>query len=163
MIKKHFGKRSLASGRYRIVLEPGRLISGNAGVLVSRVLYRKRRRNKDFLVIDAAMNDLLRPSLYGSHHEITPVQQRKRSKTRLTDVVGPVCETADCFGSDLKLPADLKEGELVAIQSAGAYGFTMASNYNSRPRPPEILVENGELRVIRKRETYEDLIRGEIL
>ena len=114
-------------------------------------------------MIDAAMNDLLRPALYGSRHGIVSVQQKKSKKTRLTDVVGPVCESSDSFASDVRLPEDLKEGELVAIQTAGAYGFTMASNYNSRPRPPEVLIQNGRFRVIRERESFEDLIRGEKL
>src|SRR5262249_8158213 len=111
LIQKHFGKKSDVRGKYCILLEPGRLISGNAGVLLSRVLYRKSRKAKDFLVIDAAMNDLLRPALYGSFHGIAPVK-RKSSKLKKTDVVGPVCESSDCFVSDYRLPADLGSDDL---------------------------------------------------
>jgi diaminopimelate decarboxylase len=108
----------------------------------------------------------LRPSLYGSYHEIIPVRRsgpssKKRVMTKKTDVVGPVCETGDCFASDRKLPTHLNQGDLVAILSAGAYGFAMAGNYNSRPRPAEVMVHDGQIRIIRERETYEDLIRGE--
>lgn len=161
LIQKHFGKKSDVREKYRILLEPGRLISGNAGVLLSRVLYRKTRKSKDFLIIDAAMNDLLRPSLYGSYHAIVPVEKSRSSKTRTTDVVGPVCESSDCFVSDVKLPAALGSEDLVAILSSGAYGSSMSSNYNSRPRAAEVLIRDGKVEVVRQRETYEDLIRGE--
>lgn len=163
LIQKHFGSRSDVAGRFKILLEPGRLISGNAGVLLSRVLYRKTRKSKDFLVIDAAMNDLLRPALYGSFHSIVPVKKPKSSKARTVDVVGPVCESSDCLSSDVRLPSALGSGDLVAILSSGAYGFTMASNYNSRPRPAEALIREGKVELIRSRESYEDLIRGEEL
>ncbi len=156
LIKKTFDPKT------RILLEPGRSIAGNAGFLVSRVLFRKHRKQKDFLVIDAAMNDLLRPALYGSYHEIEPLTKRG-GKLKKTDVVGPVCETADCLGSDRMLPEGLDAGDLVLIKSAGAYGFTMSSQYNSRPRAAEVLVLNGKPRLIRKRETYDDLIVGEEL
>jgi diaminopimelate decarboxylase len=164
MIVKCFGpKAAKASGKpLRVLIEPGRFIAGNSGVLVSRVLYRKERKSKDFLVLDAAMNDLMRPALYGSHHEIVPVAQKfAKGPKKKTSIVGPVCESADCFASDRSFPAAPNRGDLVAILSAGAYGFTMASNYNSRPRIAEVLVENGQYRVIRERESYEDLIRGE--
>jgi len=146
------------------LIEPGRTLSGNSGILVTEVLYRKERRHKDFLVVDAGMNDLIRPSLYGSYHDIVPVEKaRVKRPFRKTAIVGPVCESADCFASDRPLSATLNQGDLLAILSAGAYGFSMTSNYNSRPRPPEVLIENGSFRVIRKRESYEDLIRGEVL
>ncbi len=161
LIKKHFGKKS-----YKILIEPGRTLSGNAGVLLTKVIYRKERQKKDFLVVDAAMNDLLRPALYESYHEMVPVQQKgtqagKKPSLIKTNIVGPVCESSDCFASDRPFPQHLGSGDLVAILSAGAYGFSMSSTYNSRPRPPEVLVEGEKYRVIRKRETYEDLTRGE--
>jgi diaminopimelate decarboxylase len=164
LIQKHFGPRAKDFPKdlkaKKIVLEPGRLIAGNSGVLVSEVLFRKKRDTKDFLIIDAAMNDLLRPALYGSFHDMLPVKKTGGS-VRLTDIVGPVCETSDCFASDRKLPSKLDAGDFIAILSSGAYGFSMASNYNSRPRPPEVLVQNGRAKIIRKRETYQDLVRGE--
>lgn len=168
LILKYFGpKSSLVKKRGRplkIVLEPGRRISGNSGVLLTEVLYRKERGKKDFLVVDAAMNDLMRPSLYGSYHEIVPVEKNKtKGKTKKTDIVGPVCESGDCFATDRVLSESLDQGDLVAILSAGAYGFSMASNYNSRPRPPEVLVRGGKFRVIRERENYEQLVAGEKL
>jgi diaminopimelate decarboxylase len=162
LIRKHFGGAAGPGGRLTILIEPGRSIAGNAGALVTGVLYRKERGSKDFLVVDAAMNDLVRPALYGSYHEIVPVRKAAaRAALRKTNVVGPVCESSDCFASDRKLPASLRPGDLLAILSAGAYGFTMSSNYNTRPRPPEVLVHGSEFSVIRTRETYEDLVRGE--
>jgi diaminopimelate decarboxylase len=162
LILKHFGPKAKLPFRGKLILEPGRTLSGNSGVLLTEVLYRKARATKDFIVVDAAMNDLLRPALYGSYHEIIPVKKpASGAKTRKTDVVGPVCESSDCFGQDRKLPAQLGSGDLLAILSAGAYGFTMASTYNSRPRPAEVLIEGGSVRVIRRRESYEDLVRGE--
>lgn len=164
LIHQYFGQKAKLKHPKRILLEPGRLISGNAGVLMTSVLYRKERKEKDFLVVDAAMNDLLRPSLYGSYHDIVPVTKSgAREKTKKADVVGPVCETGDCLATDRKLGAGLGSGDLLAILSAGAYGFTMSSNYNSRPRPPEVLLENGKIRLIRDRESYDDLLRGEHL
>lgn len=164
LIQKHFGPRAKNFSKNfkskKIVLEPGRLIAGNSGVLVSEVLFRKKRTHKDFLIIDAAMNDLLRPALYGSHHDMLPVK-KVGGGARRTDIVGPVCESSDCFATDQKIPSKLDSGDYIAILSSGAYGFTMASNYNSRPRPPEVLVQNGRAKVIRKRETYQDLVRGE--
>jgi diaminopimelate decarboxylase len=164
LIRKHFGARSGLKRRLRVLIEPGRSISGNAGVLLTEVLYRKARAKKDFLIVDAGMNDLIRPALYGSHHEIVPVRKPSgATRTRKTDVVGPVCESSDSFATDRKLPASLNAGDLLAVLSAGAYGFSMAGTYNSRPRPAEVLLSEGRMRVIRQRETYEDLIRGESL
>jgi diaminopimelate decarboxylase len=161
LVLKYFGPKK---GRhtYRILLEPGRIISGNAGVLLTRVLYRKSRASKDFVIVDAAMNDLIRPALYESHHEIIPVR-KTAGRSRKVDLVGPVCETSDCFASDRLLPDKVSPGDLVAVLSAGAYGFSMASNYNSRPRAPEILVQGGQFKTIRERENYADLTRGEHL
>ncbi len=163
LIRKHFGKQLKQHPGMRILIEPGRSLSGNAGVLISKVLYRKKRRNKDFLIIDAAMNDLLRPALYESYHEIVPLQQgpRKSKNSAKTSIVGPVCESADCFANDRDFSLQPDCGDFVAILSAGAYGFSMSSTYNSRPRPAEVLIQNGEFKVIRKRETWADLIRGE--
>jgi diaminopimelate decarboxylase len=161
LIKKHFGPDSDFKSK-KIVLEPGRILSGNSGVLLSKVLYRKERKSKDFLIIDAGMNDLMRPALYGSHHEIISVS-RTAGRKRLTDIVGPVCESSDCLAADRQMSQDIAAGDLVAVLSSGAYGFTMSSNYNSRPRPPEVLIQNGKMKVIRKRETYRDLVRGELM
>ncbi|TCK03435.1 diaminopimelate decarboxylase [Phorcysia thermohydrogeniphila] len=143
----------------KLILEPGRRISGNAGVLLTRIIYKKERENKLFYIVDAGMNDLARPSLYGAYHHIIPATL-KVSPTKTADVVGPICETGDILAKDRELPL-LEEGEIIAILSAGAYGFTMASNYNSRPRPAEVLVENGKPRLIRQRETLADLIARE--
>lgn len=142
-----------------VMVEPGRSIVGEAGVLVTRVLYRKCSAVKEFVVVDAAMNDLIRPSLYQSHHEIIPLRQVPRG-TILADVVGPVCESGDFLARDRKL-ADVLPGDLLAVVTAGAYAFVSSSNYNSRVRPPEVLVEGAQWRVIRARETYDDLVRGE--
>lgn len=161
LVHKHFGKKARLRHPLRILVEPGRSIAGNSGALVSEVLYRKQRREKDFLILDSAMNDLIRPSLYGSYHEIVPVAKAAGARKK-TDVVGPVCESGDCFASDRMMPKKLDQGDLVAILSAGAYGFTMSGNYNSRPRAPEVLVRDGEFQVIRERETYEDLVSGEL-
>jgi len=148
----------------RIILEPGRFISGNAGVLVAKVLYIKEVPGKNFAIVDTAMNDLLRPSLYEAYHEILPVESRPyRSSRRIRryDIVGPVCESGDFLGKDRKF-IDLKEGDLLSVMSAGAYGYSMASNYNSRPRPAEILVDGSRARLITRRETYKDLVRLEL-
>jgi diaminopimelate decarboxylase len=142
-----------------LIFEPGRVIVGNAGILVSRVLYTKEGPVKNFLVVDAGMNDLVRPSLYGSYHHIQPVNELGRPEIR-ADVVGPICETGDFLAQDRSLP-QLEQGELLAVMSAGAYGFAMSSNYNSRPRAAEILVQGDRFEVIRSRETYEDLLRLE--
>jgi diaminopimelate decarboxylase len=152
--------RLRASG-LTVMVEPGRSIVGAAGVLLARVLYRKRNGEKEFVVVDAAMNDLIRPALYRAHHEIVPV--RKNALPAVTaDVVGPVCETGDFLARDRHM-ANVMPGDFVAVCSAGAYGFVQSSNYNSRPRAPEVLVEGDSFRVIRQRETYGDLVRGETL
>jgi len=141
------------------ILEPGRVIVGNAGILVTRVLYTKSHEDKNFIIIDAGMNDLIRPSLYGSYHFIQPVSPRGDGKVQ-ADVVGPICESGDFLAKKRILP-DARRGDLLAVMSAGAYGFTMASNYNSRPRIAEVLVRDGGYFVIRDREAYRDLVRGE--
>jgi diaminopimelate decarboxylase len=142
-----------------LILEPGRSLVGNAGVLLTRVLYRKQTPSKTFVVVDAGMNDLIRPALYEAHHALQPVVKR-RGKAVEVDVVGPVCESSDVLARarPLVLP---RQGELYAVMSAGAYGMSMASNYNSRPRPAEVLVEGEAWRVVREREKPEDLWRGE--
>ncbi|MBC7230837.1 MAG: diaminopimelate decarboxylase [Actinobacteria bacterium] len=142
-----------------VIMEIGRMIVGNAGVLLSRVLYRKRTGEKRFLVVDAAMNDLIRPSLYGAFHEIVPVEERERPLEKV-DVVGPVCESGDFLARDREVPA-LEPGELLAVMSAGAYSFAMSSNYNSRRRAAEVMVDGERYAVVRERESYEDLVRGE--
>jgi diaminopimelate decarboxylase len=152
-------KEALAGKGLTLMLEPGRSIVGQAGVLLTRTLYRKSAGEKVFLIVDAAMNDLIRPALYKAHHEIVPVVEAERVPV-MADVVGPVCETGDFLARDREMP-DVEPGELLAIATAGAYGFVLASNYNSRPRGAEVLVEGSDWRVIRERETFEDLIRGE--
>jgi diaminopimelate decarboxylase len=142
-----------------LMVEPGRSIVGEAGALITRVLYRKCSPVKEFVVVDAAMNDLIRPSLYKSHHEIIPLRKVERG-TILADVVGPVCESGDFLARDRELP-NVLPGDLLAVATAGAYAFVASSNYNSRVRPPEILVEGGTWRVVRTRESCEDLVRGE--
>ena len=144
-----------------LLFEPGRVIVGNAGVLVTRVLYAKNKEEKRFVIIDAGMNDLIRPALYESYQEARPVEEAAALRPKhKTDLVGPVCESGDYLAKDRLLP-EYRRGDLVAIMSAGAYGFAMSSNYNSRPRPPEVLVRGDEYHVIRKRESYDDLILGE--
>ena len=152
--------------KLHLLLEPGRSIVGPAGVLLTRVLYRKTNRRKRFLIVDAAMNDLLRPSLYGAYHEIVPVSRKRRTtettETEITDVVGPICETGDFFARDRKLPP-VSEGDLLAILDVGAYGSVLASNYNTRGRAAEVLVDGTKARVIRRRETLQDQVRLEEL
>jgi len=145
-----------------VIMEPGRVIVGNAGILLTRVLYTKEGDAKRFVIVDAAMNDLIRPSLYGAYHEIRPVHETSRAKIVTVDVVGPVCESGDFLAKDRAMP-DARPGDLLAVMSAGAYGFTMASNYNSRPRVPEVMVRGGEIHVVRAREEYADLVRGEVI
>jgi len=147
----------------RLLLEPGRLIVGPAGILLTSILYKKQNDGKKFLVVDAAMNDLLRPALYGAYHEIVPVSQSTDAdpKLELVDVVGPVCETGDFFARDREL-AEVHEGDLLAILDTGAYGMALASNYNTRPRPAEVLVTGKSVKVIRKREKMSDLLRDEL-
>ena len=142
-----------------IVLEPGRVIVGNAGILLTRVLLKKNQGAKKFLVVDAGMNDLIRPALYGSHHQLWPIRQR--ADKEIVDVVGPVCESADFLAKDREITL-LEPGELLAVMSAGAYAFSLSSNYNSRPRAAEVLVAGEAYRVIRRRESFEDLVRNEI-
>jgi diaminopimelate decarboxylase len=142
-----------------LILEPGRVIVGNAGILVTEVQYIKETGDKKFVIVDGGMNDLIRPALYGSYQEIQPVLRRSVEKI-VADVVGPICESGDFFAKDREIERP-QRGDLLAVMSAGAYGFTMASNYNSHPKPPEVLVDGGEYHVIRARETMEDLIRGE--
>jgi len=144
----------------QIIMEPGRSIVGNAGILVTKVLYNKGGTDKEFVIVDAAMNDLLRPSLYEAHHDIQPVFKDESAPVNTVDVVGPICESGDFLAKDRKMPQP-QPGDLLAVMSAGAYGFTMASNYNSRPKTPEVLVKEDKIMVIRERETYDDLIRGE--
>ena len=144
-----------------LIMEPGRVIVGNAGVLLTKVVYAKDGEAKRFLIVDAAMNDLIRPSLYDAYHDIRPVYEAAtRGEKKTVDVVGPVCESGDFLAKDRVMPA-LNAGDLMAVMSAGAYGFVMSSNYNSRPRVPEVLVHEGQIHVIRSRESYEDLVRGE--
>lgn len=145
----------------KILLEPGRLIVGNAGVLITRCLYEKKGSAKTFKIVDAGMNDLIRPALYEGHHEIVPLKQPQDAKRVTVDVVGPICESGDFFCQNRELP-EFQPGDFVALMSAGAYGFAMASNYNSRPLPAEILVEGDSATVIRKRQTLEDIIAGEL-
>jgi diaminopimelate decarboxylase len=149
--------------KVRLLLEPGRSIVGPAGVLLTTVVYKKANDGKRFLIVDAAMNDLVRPALYGAYHEIVAVTHRADlpSKTEVADVVGPVCETGDFFARDRELPV-LDEGDLLAILDTGAYGMVLASNYNTRLRPPEVLVAGKSARVIRKREKVADLLRAEL-
>ncbi|MFZ0320551.1 MAG: diaminopimelate decarboxylase [Candidatus Sulfotelmatobacter sp.] len=148
--------------RVHLLFEPGRAIVGPAGALLTSVLYRKENSGKHFLVVDAAMNDLIRPALYGAYHEIVPVVQSERPAPRETvDVVGPVCESGDFFARDRELPS-VGEGDLLAILDVGAYGMALASNYNSRPRPAEILVRGKSAKVIRRRETARELYSAEL-
>ena len=163
----------IKAAQCRLAIEPGRVIVGNAGILVSRVLYTKQSGEKRFLIQDAAMNDLIRPALYESFHRIWPVvvpagvpaapdeAETAIAGTEPWDVVGPVCESGDFLAKDRPLPR-LERGALLAIFSAGAYGMVMASNYNTRPRAAEILVDGSHARLVRRRETYEDLVRQEV-
>jgi len=142
-----------------LVFEPGRVLTGNAGILVCKVLYTKKGEAKNFVINDGAMNDLARPALYGAFQGILAVD-RSRQGTLVADVVGPICESGDFFARDREIPA-FQPGDLLAVTSAGAYGFTMSSNYNSRPRVPEILVKEDRIMTVRERENYEDLVHGE--
>jgi diaminopimelate decarboxylase len=142
-----------------LILEPGRVIVGNAGVLISKVLYIKENEEKRFVIVDAGMNDLVRPSYYGSYHQILPVKEERREEF-VADVVGPICESSDFLAKGRRIPK-IGPGELVAVMSAGAYGFSMSTNYNSRLKVAEVLVRDDQMYVIRQREDYEDLVRGE--
>src|SRR5579884_801550 len=154
-------KREIIGTPYKLVLEPGRALIGNAGILLTKVLYVKRGASKKFIVVDAAMNDLIRPAFYDSYHEIVAADESLGDE-EIVDIVGPVCESGDFFAKDRGLPK-VKRGDLLAILSAGAYGFTMSSNYNTRPRVPEVMVRGEEFFVVRERERYEDLVRGEAI
>ena len=145
-----------------LIFEPGRVIVGNAGILITRVLYTKTSLSKQFVIVDAAMNDLVRPSFYGSYHHIQPLREASDTASQVVDVVGPICESGDFLARERELPL-VQPGDYLAVMSAGAYGFTMSSNYNSRPRSAEVLVEGADYTVIRQRETWDDLIRGEAL
>jgi len=144
---------------YEVYVEPGRAIAANAGILVTRVEYLKPTADKDFAIIDAAMNDLIRPALYSAWQQIIPVTEHPAGRPGRYDLVGPVCETGDFLGKDRQLA--LSEGDLLAVRSSGAYGFTMASNYNTRPRAAEIMVDGDQVHLVRERETIADLLRGE--
>jgi diaminopimelate decarboxylase len=142
-----------------LILEPGRSLAANASVLLTEVLYLKQSQGRQFVIVDAGMNDLIRPGLYGAHHEIVPVELSKH-EPQVVDIVGPVCETTDYLALDRELPV-VQRGDILAVKDAGAYGFSLSSNYNSRPRAAEVLVDAQTYRIVRKRESYEDLIRGE--
>lgn len=146
--------------KFRLIFEPGRFIVGNGGILVTRVLYLKQTPMKNFAIVDAGMNDLIRPTLYDSHHELWPLEKDPKRKKEVYDVVGPVCESGDFLARD-RFAEELRAGDRLAFLSAGAYGFSMSSNYNSRPRAAEVLVKGKEFAVVRRRETFEDLVRGE--
>ena len=152
-------KSELASSDWTLILEPGRVIVGNAGALITKVLYAKTSDEKNFFVVDAAMNDLMRPSLYGAYHGIQPVKQTPGEKL-MADIVGPICESGD-FLAKGRLMDPLAPDDLIAVMSAGAYGFSMSSTYNSRPRVCEVMVKGDRFEIIRQRETFEDLVRGE--
>jgi diaminopimelate decarboxylase len=152
-------KRALARFSGEVILEPGRVLVGNAGVLVTRVLYRKRNGRRAFVVVDAGMNDLVRPALYGAYHVIEPVGPPRREQM-VVDVVGPVCESSDFLAQRRRLPV-VETGEYLCVRSAGAYGFVMSSNYNARPRAAEVLVDGATAHLARRRETLADLVRGE--
>jgi len=154
-------RQRVAGKGLAVMVEPGRSIVGPAGVLVTRVLYRKQNAGKEFVVVDAAMNDLIRPALYRSHHEILPLRKADRLEI-IADVVGPVCETGDFLARDRKMP-EVAPGDFLAVTTAGAYSFVLSSNYNARRRPPEVLVEGRKWQLIRTRENYEDLVRGEAI
>jgi len=148
----------------RVILEPGRFIAGSSGVLLTKVLYIKETQRKNFAIVDAAMNDLVRPSLYGAYHEVLPVRTvayGSSRKIRRYDIVGPVCESGDFLAKNRKF-IELRQGDLLAVMASGAYGFSMSSNYNSRLRPAEVLVNGKASRLIRRREAYKDLVRNEI-
>jgi diaminopimelate decarboxylase len=151
---------TIAGRKLTVILEPGRAIAGNAGILVAQVLYTKKTSAKNFVIVDAAMNDLVRPSLYGAYHRISEVNPKGREEM-VVDVVGPICESSDFLAQDRQLPT-MEPGEYLAIFSAGAYGFTMSSQYNARPRAAEVIVDGDRVTLARRRETYADLIALEI-
>ena len=153
-------KPMLKASGCTIVMEPGRALVGNAGILVTRALYRKDSGEKKFLIVDAGMNDLIRPSLYDAYHDIKPLVEPSSPKHETYDVVGPICESGDFLAKDRSLPV-IKPGEYLAVLGAGAYGFSMSSNYNSRPRAAEVIVRGNDYFVVRERETYSELVKGE--
>lgn len=160
-----FAKKILplvGKSRLKLILEPGRFISGNSGIMVTRVLFRKKTGRKNFVIVDSGMNDFIRPSLYEAYHTIVPVSKSpgRPGKTRY-DIVGPICETGDFLAKNRALPV-LRQGDLLAVMGAGAYGYTMSSNYNSRPRASEVMVDKNRFFVVKERETYKDLVRGEV-
>ena len=146
--------------KYKLIFEPGRFIAGNSGAFVTRVLYIKSTRARNFAIVDGGMNDLIRPALYGSFHDIWPAARNGKAKKVIYDVVGPICESGDFLAKNRCLE-ELKANDLIVLASAGAYGFSMSSNYNARPRAAEVLVKGARFEVVRKRETLQDLIRGE--
>jgi len=146
---------------YTIILEPGRAIAANAGILLTKIEYLKHSAYKNFIIVDAAMNDLIRPSLYGAWQDIISIQPKKQGTAQIYDIVGPICETGDFLGKSRRL--NVQAGDVLAVRSAGAYGFSMSSNYNSRPRAAEILVDGDSAQCIRRRETLEDLLSLEML
>ena len=153
---------------YRLILEPGRSVVGDAGILITRVLYVKRNQSKNFIITDAGMNDLMRPALYRSYHRIVPVKRRDQGPSSVgdklrADVVGPLCETGDFLAQDREIDDDVQAGDLLAVLTAGAYGYALASNYNSRPRPAEVIVDRDKAELIRSRESVEDLMARETL
>jgi diaminopimelate decarboxylase len=154
----------LKKTKLKIIMEPGRFIVGNAGILVVEVLYVKSTPRKKFVIVDAGMNDLIRPALYGAYHQILPLRNTQYAirNTERVDIVGPICESADFFAKDRKMP-QVKEGDFLAVMGAGAYGFSMSSNYNSRPRAEEVMVAKDKTFVIRKRESHKNLVRSEII
>lgn len=152
-------RSTFPSSDYGLILEPGRSLVGNCGIMTSKVIYIKQGTAKKFLVVDAAMNDLLRPSFYSSYHEIVPVRQHRKGAEKV-DIVGPICESGDFLAQDREFP-EVEPGDYIAVMSAGAYGFVMASNYNTRPRAAEVMVKEDQYSVIREREKFEDLVRGE--
>lgn len=148
----------MRGNNFNLILEPGRSITGNAGIFVTKALYLKKRPEKEFVIVDGGMNDLLRPSLYNAFHSVLPVKKNSRKKV-MSDIVGPICESGDFLAKNREVNR-LSQGDLLAIMSSGAYGFSMSSNYNSRPRVAEVLVRGKEFFVIRERETYKDLLKG---
>lgn len=152
-------EKHLKDKPYKLVLEPGRSLMGNSGIMTTKVLYRKEGSEKKFIIVDGAMNDLIRPSFYNSFHKIIPVN-RTKAADEIVDIVGPICESGDFLAKKRKFPK-VEPGEIIAVFSAGAYGFAMASNYNTRPRAAEVLVKGDKYSVIKQRETFEDLIKGE--
>ncbi len=153
-------RQQTAGHGLHLMIEPGRSIVAEAGLLITKVLARKRNGDKEFVIVDAAMNDLIRPALYQAFHEIVTVEDASKRDRTVADIVGPVCESGDFFARDREIPV-VEPGELMAIKTAGAYAFAMASNYNSRPRAAEVLVDGGAFRTVRRRERYEDLVSGE--